>query len=188
MTDGLGKQDHQCCVREREVAVNFDIITVNIRLKGFNCTRVSNSRFTVNTNDNLKNSGKDFPFTSQKVLPIFVLSLFACHDKLVSYTFSQSNQIKFFISMGRWSTFVKVAESEYSSISAGSTEKSSLYLLNTESKHLHQNKSQCRLAHVAAPRRCGNSTQINLICRMHHLNDFEKIKFKTLSNISVIVW
>ena len=143
MTDGLGKQDHQCCVREREVAVNFDIIWVNRRLKGFNSARVWNSRFTVNTNDILKNSGKDFPFTSQKVLPIFLLNLLACYDKLVSYTFSQSNQIKFFISMGRWSTFVKVVESEYSSISAESTEKSSLYLSVTDWQHLHQNKSQC---------------------------------------------
>ena len=97
----------------REVAVNFDIISVNRRLKGFNCARSWTSRFTVNTNDNLKNSGKDFPFTSQKVLPIFLLNIFACYDKLVSYTFSQSNQIKFFISKGSWSPFVKVAESEY---------------------------------------------------------------------------
>ena len=45
--------------------------------------------------------------------------------------------------MGRWNTFVKVAESEYSSVSVESTEKSSLYLSVTDSQTFHQNKSVC---------------------------------------------
>ena len=62
---------------------------------------------------------------------------------------------------------MKVAENEYSSISVESTEKSSLYLLDTDSQHLHQNKSQCILAHVAITK-CSSQTVWKF-----HINKFD---------------